>query len=980
MSGSSTAVDFASGGRLSMEDTSSGQRCMSDDSFAELRSCGQVENGTPSTSPPYWGTDDEDNDCGPKPSALFGKFTWKIEKFSQINKRELRSNAFEVGGYKWYILIYPQGCDVCNHLSLFLCVANHDKLLPGWSHFAQFTIAVVNKDPKKSKYSDTLHRFWKKEHDWGWKKFIELSKVYDGFVNEDSLVIKAKVQVIREKAHRPFRCLDCQYRRELVRVYLSNVEQICRRFVEDRKGKFSKLIEDKVRWSSFRAFWLGVDQITRQHMSRQKTDAILKVVVKHFFVEKEVTSTLVMDSLYSGLKALECQSKNQKGQTKPVEMEELSDPVIHIKNDMFVLADDILLLLERVALGPVPLQPLTQKDDKGSQNRTKDTSSGEEFNKDSIEREERRLMEFGRKTLEFFVLAHIFSRIEVAYQEAIAFKRQEELIREEEAAEQAENGVKAKRNATEKEKRSKKKQAKQKRNSRKVKDRARDEKPNRMMQDKLQEQSPSDESFLEEFSSKSKKDLHVSEKFEPQVNAADSSDTGEDVSEAIEPDLENKDCSPISTESSKPVLQNEQTEKRSTCLVDDSSSTCSTDSVPSVVMNGSYKGNSMQNSASQASHTRGKNQQSKETHNQSSKTKNVNSTPGSCRTSGPETEASLSLNIRRRYLEQHGTEKEEVVLQKELNVTDQIDEQPSNSRTSGTSLAPMTPTKKPPYILLHQSKHSSENTLEAVTLKESHSSSSTPSTVSACELSRSRQVCTTSKSSSQQAASISRPSSAPLPPQRQTVPVVSTAQTIPQLSRSVSATGRIGASPSALAPAFVPQSYRNAITGKNDADPIPLCYNHPSLTLESIMGNKYQPRHEEMDIYTSRMPSGMVSDEFPHLDIINDLLDEDKNIAKVAANLHYQQHQYPFDQHYPLSSHNHLDQTEQYYGSSSSIMQHSQMDLSAYSNGQLQGLIQNQWPYNYAADLSTFNLGNASDAQCSYRLPDYMYSRRGNGL
>ncbi|XP_016579328.1 uncharacterized protein LOC107877083 isoform X1 [Capsicum annuum] len=30
-----------------------------------------------------------------------------------------------------YILIYPQEGDVCNHLSLFLCVANHDKLLPG---------------------------------------------------------------------------------------------------------------------------------------------------------------------------------------------------------------------------------------------------------------------------------------------------------------------------------------------------------------------------------------------------------------------------------------------------------------------------------------------------------------------------------------------------------------------------------------------------------------------------------------------------------------------------------------------------------------------------------------------------------------------------------------------------------------------------------------------------------------------------------
>jgi hypothetical protein len=91
--------------------------------------------------------------------------------------------------------------------------------------------AVVNKDPKKSKYSgalraagspyaelaccttvqqpeswytrhcsavhaDTLHRFCKKEHDWGWKKFMELSKVLDGFTVADTLVIKAQVQVI----------------------------------------------------------------------------------------------------------------------------------------------------------------------------------------------------------------------------------------------------------------------------------------------------------------------------------------------------------------------------------------------------------------------------------------------------------------------------------------------------------------------------------------------------------------------------------------------------------------------------------------------------------------------------------------------------------------------------------------------------------------------------------------------------------------
>ncbi|KAK9293204.1 hypothetical protein L1049_021193 [Liquidambar formosana] len=136
----------------SLEGFSSGQHCQYGEALAEWRSCEQVDNGTPSTSPPYWDTVDDD-DGGAKPSELYGRHTWKIEKFSQTSKRELKSEVFDIGSYKWYILIYPQGCDVCNHLSLFLCVANHDKLLPGWSHFAQFTIAVVNKDPKKSKYS-----------------------------------------------------------------------------------------------------------------------------------------------------------------------------------------------------------------------------------------------------------------------------------------------------------------------------------------------------------------------------------------------------------------------------------------------------------------------------------------------------------------------------------------------------------------------------------------------------------------------------------------------------------------------------------------------------------------------------------------------------------------------------------------------------------------------------------------------------------
>ncbi|WOL19648.1 MATH domain-containing protein [Canna indica] len=272
---------------------------------------------------------------------------------------------------------------------------------------------------------------------------MELSKVYDGFIVADTLVIKAQVQVIR---------------RELVRVYLSNVEQICRHFLEERIGKLSKFVEDKVRWSSFRAFWLGIDASSRRWMSRDKTDAILKVV-KHFFIEKEVTSTLVMDSLYSGLKALEYQSKIIKGRAKLVDLEELPPPMIHVDKDLFVLADDVILLIERVVSDSLPHQLLPAKDDKCLQNRTKEGSSGDEFNKDSIEPDEMRLVELGHRTIEIFILVNIFSsRIEVSYQEAVALKRQEELIRQEEAAGQAENELKSKSGGTEKEKRAKKKQ------------------------------------------------------------------------------------------------------------------------------------------------------------------------------------------------------------------------------------------------------------------------------------------------------------------------------------------------------------------------------------------------------------------------------------------------------------------------------------------------------------------------------------------
>ncbi|KAL8171386.1 hypothetical protein V2J09_023190 [Rumex salicifolius] len=869
-----TASDGAGAGS-SMESLSSVQSIQSGEALAEWRSCEQVENGTPSTSPPYWDIDDSDDDGGPKPSDLYGRYTWKIEKFSTINKRELKSNPFEVGGYKWYILIYPQGCDVCNHLSLFLCVANHDKLLPGWSHFAQFTIAVVNKDPKKSKYSDTLHRFWKKEHDWGWKKFMELSKVSDGFIDADTLIIKAQVQVIRERGDHPFRCLDCQYRRELVRVYLTNVEQICRRFVDDRRGKLGKLLEDKARWSSFCAFWLGIDQSARRRMSREKMDLILKVIVKHFFIEKEVTSTLVMDSLYSGLKALEAQSKCIKGKEKLLECEDTPAPVVRVEKDMFVLVDDVLLLLERATMEPLP-----PKDEKGPQNRTKDGSAGEDFNKDSIERDERRLTELGRRTVEIFVLTHIFSsKIEAAYQEAVALKRQEELIREE----KAESEQKAKRGIADKEKKGKKKQGKQKRNNRKAKDKIKDEKPDLGSEDQQLHgevmDSPENQIILDKDDA-----LEVED-------GSDESDVVECSADIVQPDLEDRDPSAVNwdTDTSEVNLPAEISssavgngmstvlnggDRRSSSIMDDSSSTCSTDSAPSVAMNGSYRSNSYSDTNKiQRSPTRGKNQRAKGTLQEATSANDAQTL-----TSEPVTVSGRPLRTQDRATE---PSKSEPVLQEPIKKPDQtIIKKGEEAVLLPSKLSYKThpdsekQPKEKPSVEPCSLQSSSRNTVPSVQTKSEpkkthvleftpvrktavHSVRQTEKVAPVINVSQPVSILKpdpvkapspkpAEKASVKQAPTMPRPSSAPVIPVLKPVAspvgfIAQAVQTAPSLSRSASTTAWLNRDPSPINNNFVTQSYKNAIMGNTVASSSSSSSHPPQQSSNSALNQSPSP-------------------------------------------------------------------------------------------------------------------------------------------
>jgi hypothetical protein len=79
----------------------------------------------------------------------------------------------------------------------------------------------------------------------------------------------------------------------------------------------------------------------RNRLSAERADVILKAVVKRFFNEKEVTSTLVMDALYSGCRALQTRATGGSGA-------HAGDVVMSVEHNEAHLAGDALRCVWRI--------------------------------------------------------------------------------------------------------------------------------------------------------------------------------------------------------------------------------------------------------------------------------------------------------------------------------------------------------------------------------------------------------------------------------------------------------------------------------------------------------------------------------------------------------------------------------------------------------------------------------------------------------
>ncbi|KAL1184171.1 hypothetical protein V6Z11_A01G026700 [Gossypium hirsutum] len=446
----------------------------------------------------------------------------------------------------------------------------------------------------------------------------------------------------------------------------------------------------------------------------------------------------------------------------------------------------------------------------------------------------------------------------------------------------------------------------------------------------------------------------------------DVSDVSEAVDcgiEALQPDSEDRCASPVGWDtdtsevhppteasssgiSSLSCMQNEVADKRSPSTMDDSSSTCSTDSVPSVVTNVSYKGNLYSNNQNKKSPSRGKNQRSKTSSDDGSwTTETDNQTPspaldgGDCNDASEsskagesESEAALSSSLdQTTWDDQDALKKEVILLQKKPSTHDPVDLERPKVKTVAIPSSPrnLLPTAK------FRSDYSIAGNVGSVLVRKASSNDLRQSGQPASSKT-SIQMTSIPKSEIQKAAT-SKPAENPVTPQvpvmsspssapqisslRPTAPVVSMVQTTAVLSRSVSAAGCLGPS-TTPATSCVPQSYRNALgnhVAPGSSHPkfsSSVAYSQPPALVpapvyiprssERMDPNSVQPgfpfgmvirdclpnapgwmessqRDATTSCTTGRQTQGVFADEFPHLDIINDLLDEEHNVGRVAS-------------------------------------------------------------------------------------------------
>ncbi|KFH73362.1 ubiquitin thiolesterase [Podila verticillata NRRL 6337] len=104
-------------------------------------------------------------------------FQWNITDWKALDKR-VTGPEFDIGGYKWRILLFPQGNNDRDQIAVYLDSAESREQEPNWHVCAQFALLMSNPhDPTVYTMHAANHRFTTEEADWGFTRFHDIRRL-----------------------------------------------------------------------------------------------------------------------------------------------------------------------------------------------------------------------------------------------------------------------------------------------------------------------------------------------------------------------------------------------------------------------------------------------------------------------------------------------------------------------------------------------------------------------------------------------------------------------------------------------------------------------------------------------------------------------------------------------------------------------------------------------------------------------------------
>ncbi|CAL4942340.1 unnamed protein product [Urochloa decumbens] len=134
-----------------------------------------------------------------KKEFIKGTYTWTMSNFVDL-KLPVLSPAFEVGGYKWHIKMYPCGDQFSTKsLSLYLCMVEPSMLTLELGMMIELTLSILNWKNGKQWTRAGSFVFAGTTNGWGWPNFIPLRMLKDRFFGNimgSNCIVKADIAII----------------------------------------------------------------------------------------------------------------------------------------------------------------------------------------------------------------------------------------------------------------------------------------------------------------------------------------------------------------------------------------------------------------------------------------------------------------------------------------------------------------------------------------------------------------------------------------------------------------------------------------------------------------------------------------------------------------------------------------------------------------------------------------------------------------